>query len=120
MAKSLSDVIAMLPADERAKIKARAAELIKEEMSLQDLRKAMSKTQLLVAKKLKVGQDSVSRVKKRTDMLISTLRGYVKAMGGELDLVARFPDRPPVRLGELGQIAPKRRQRRRRARRAVA
>src|SRR6266849_5540759 len=64
MAKTLRDVIAGLPAAERAEIEARAAVLIKEEMSLQDLRKAMRKTQIRVARKMKVGQDSVSRVEK--------------------------------------------------------
>ena len=54
-----------------------------------------------MAKKLKVGQDTVSRVEKRTDMLLSTLSGYVEAMGGELNLVAEFPHRPPVRLQML-------------------
>jgi len=54
-----------------------------------------------MAKKLKVGQDTVSRVEKRTDMLLSTLSGYVEAMGGELNVVAEFPDRPPVRLQML-------------------
>ena len=115
MAKTLRDVIAGLPAAERAEIEARAAALIKEEMSLQDLRKAMRKTQIRVARKMKIGQDSVSRVEKRVDMLISTLRGYVKAMGGELDLVASFPDRPPVRLKDLGEIASKPRPRKKRA-----
>ncbi len=103
MAKTLRDVIAGLPAAERAKIEARAAALIKDEMPLR------------VARKMKVGQDSVSRVEKRADMLISTLRGYVKAMGGELDLVASFPDRPPVRLKDLGEIASKPQPRKKRA-----
>jgi DNA mismatch endonuclease, patch repair protein len=75
----------------------------------------MRKTQVRVARKMKVGQDSVSRVEKRADMLISTLRGYVKAMGGELDLVASFPDRPPVRLKDLGEIAAKPPSRKKRA-----
>jgi DNA-binding XRE family transcriptional regulator len=105
MAKTLGQAIAALPAVERAKVEGRAAALIQEELSLRDLRKAMSKTQTRLAQKLKVGQDSVSRVEQRADMLISTLRSYVEAMGGELDLVASFPDRPPVRLKELGEIA---------------
>jgi len=107
MAKTLGEVIAALPDDERVAVEARAAELVKEELSLRDLRKAMSKTQTVVAKKLRVGQDSVSRVEQRADMLISTLRLYVNAMGGQLDLIASFPGRPPVRLKELGEIAPK-------------
>jgi hypothetical protein len=107
MATTLREKIAALPAERRAKVEARTTELIAEEMSLQDLRKAMKQTQVRMAKRLKVGQDTVSRVETRADMLISTLRSYVKAMGGELDLVASFPGRAPVRLADLGVIAPR-------------
>jgi transcriptional regulator with XRE-family HTH domain len=69
-------------------------------MSLQDLRKAVGKTQTAVAKRLKVGQDAISKIETRGDMYVSTLRGFIKAMGGKLELIARFPDRPPVRLEE--------------------
>jgi transcriptional regulator with XRE-family HTH domain len=102
---NLREKIAALPPDRREKVARRAKELIAEELSLQDLRKAMNRTQVSLAKKLKVGQDTISRVEKRTDMLLSTLRSYVEAMGGDLDLVARFPDRPPVRLSDLGEIS---------------
>ena len=113
MPRTLNDVIAALPKGERAKIEARARELVAEEMSLQDLRKAIGKTQTAIAKRLKVGQDAVSKLEARSDMYISTLRGFVKAMGGELELVARFPKRPPVRLEELGKGAPRRKRDRR-------
>jgi transcriptional regulator with XRE-family HTH domain len=113
MARTLNDVIAALPKGERAKIEARARELVAEEMSLQDLRKAIGKTQTAVAKRLKVGQHAVSKLEARSDMYISTLRGFVKAMGGELELVARFPKRPPVRLEELGRASPRRKRDRR-------
>ncbi len=113
MARTLKEVIADLPANERRRVEARAKELIAEEMSLQDLRKAVGKTQTAVAKRLKVGQDAVSKLEMRSDMYISTLRGFVKAMGGELELVAQFPDRPPVRLEELGTLAARRKTRRR-------
>jgi hypothetical protein len=109
---SLNDFIARLPASERRRIEARAKELIAEEMSLQDLRRAVGKTQTAVARRLKVGQDAVSKLETRSDMYISTLRGFIEAMGGELELVAQFPDRPPVRLEELGTLAPRRRSRR--------
>jgi hypothetical protein len=62
-----------------------------------------------MARKLKIGQDSGSRIEQRTDLLLSTLRGYVRALGGELDLVAPFPDRPPVQLGELGALGDEKR-----------
>lgn len=105
MATTLNRKIAQLPAKRRAQVKARAAELIAEELSLQDLRKAMNRTQAEVAKTLKVGQDTVSRYEQRTDMLLSTLQDYVRAMGGELDLVARFPNRRPVRIKALRDLA---------------
>ena len=53
-----------------------------------------------------VGQESVSRMEKRSDLLLSTLRGYVRAMGGELRLVAEFPGRPPVLIAGLAPMAP--------------
>src|SRR5271157_346184 len=102
MARTLNDLVASLPKEEREKIQARARELIAEEMSLQDLRKAIGKTQTAVAKRLKVGQDAVSKLETRSDMYISTLRGFLRAMGGELELIARFHDRPSVRIEELG------------------
>src|SRR5713226_6778561 len=108
MPRTLDEVVATLPAGERAKIEARARELIAEEMSLQDLRKAIGKTQTTIARRLKVGQDAVSKLETRSDMYISTLRKILKAMGGELELIARFPDRPPVRLAALSTVAPRR------------
>ena len=105
MARNVDDIIAALPAERRAKVEVRAKELVNEELSLQALRKAMSRSQTQMARKLKTRQDSVSRLEKRADLLISTLRGYVNALGGELHLVAEFPGRPPVRLRRIGTIA---------------
>jgi hypothetical protein len=101
MAASLEDKLARLPGDRRAKVHARAAELIAEEMTLRDLRHALDRTQVDLGKQLGVKQETVSRLEKRSDMLLSTLRGYVEAMGGELDLVVKFPKRPAVRLKAL-------------------
>lgn len=104
MARTLADKLQQLPAARRRKVEARATELVAEEMSLRDLRKAMNRTQLEVARVLKVGQDTVSRYEQRSDMLLSTLQGYVQAMGGELDLVVTFPDRKPVKLKSLREF----------------
>lgn len=112
MPRTLNEIIAALPESERRRIEARAERLIAEEMSLQDLRKAMGKTQVKIAKRLKVGQDAVSKIETRGDMYLSTLRGFLKAMGGELELVAKFPNRPPVRLEELGAALPRRKRER--------
>ena len=101
MVASLEDKLARLPGDRRARVEARAAELIAEEMTLRDLRRALEHTQVALARQLGVKQETVSRLEKRSDMLLSTLRGYVEAMGGKLDLMAKFPDRPAVRLRTL-------------------
>jgi transcriptional regulator with XRE-family HTH domain len=71
---------------------------------LQDLRKARRQTQVRVAKKLGIKQENVSRIEQRTDLLISTLRGYVEAMGGKLHLVAEFEGRPSIELTGLATM----------------
>lgn len=105
MGRTVSEKIARLPRARRERVEARAAALIAEEMSLRDLRRALGRTQERLAEDLGVGQVAISRYEQRTDMLLSTLRHYVEAMGGELDLVARFPNRPDVRIRKLGEIA---------------
>lgn len=93
-------------AEERQAIDARADALVAEEMSLRALRKAMGKTQVAVAGKLGLKQENVSRVEQRTDMLLSTLDGYLRAVGGRLRLMVEFEGRAPVRLAGLGAIEP--------------
>lgn len=98
MARKLDDVMAALPKARRRRIEARAKELA----TLKDLRLAAEKTQEQLAETLGVGQDTISRLEKRSDMLLSTLRHYVESMGGKLELVAQFPNRPPVVIEHLG------------------
>jgi transcriptional regulator with XRE-family HTH domain len=105
MGRTIDETIDMLPADRRAKVEARAAELIAEELSLQELRKAMRLTQAELAKRLGVRQDTISRAEQRADMLLSTLQGYVEAIGGRLTLVAEFPDHPPVQIKGFSMLA---------------
>ena len=100
MAKKLDDIMAALPAKRRAQINDRAMELA----TLKDLRKAAEQTQEDLAAALGVGQDTISRLEKRSDMLLSTLRHYVESMGGKLELVAQFPNRPPVVIDHLGVV----------------
>src|SRR5487761_67185 len=103
MSVNVNEVIRKLNSAERKKVEDRAAYIIAEEMSLRDLRKARKLTQARVAKTLGITQDSVSRLEKRSDLLISTLRKTVKAMGGDVRIVAEFPDRAPVVLSELSE-----------------
>ncbi len=101
MAIALKDKIAALPPERQQQIALMTAELIAEEKTLRDLRLALSLTQERMAETLGVGQESISRLEKRSDLLISTLGSYIKAMGGELRLVAEFPDRQPIVLKGL-------------------
>ena len=85
----------------RTKIDARASQLIAEEMTIQELRRARKLTQLRMAKELGIGQDGISKLEKRADLMISTLRKTIEAMGGKLSLIAEFPDREPVLLAGI-------------------
>jgi DNA-binding XRE family transcriptional regulator len=101
MAIDINRKMKSLSPNRRRKIETRAARLIAEEMTLRELRRARQLTQVRMAKVLGITQDSVSRLEKRSDVLLSTLRKTVQAMGGSLSLIAEFPDRPPVVLSGI-------------------
>ena len=101
----LNDKMKELGPARRKKVEARAAQLIAEEMTLRELRHARKLTQVKMARTLGVTQDSVSRLEKRSDLLLSTLRKTVEAMGGNLSLIAEFPDRAPVVLSGIAETA---------------
>jgi predicted DNA-binding protein (UPF0251 family) len=86
----------------REKIKTRAAEIVAEEMGLSDLRKSKEITQEQLAERLGGRQVYVSRLERRSDMKLSTLRDYVKAIGGQLQLMVTFPKGEAVRLKDIG------------------
>ena len=77
MGRTLSNKLTTLPAARRKAIEGRAADLIAEEMSLRELRRALGRTQVKVAQDLGIGQEAVSKLETRTDMLLSTLARYV-------------------------------------------
>ena len=112
MPTNVNDIIKKLPLAQRKRIEARAAQLIAEELTLRQLRHARKLTQQKLAKSLHIGQEGVSKLEQRTDLLISTLRSCVEGMGGELHLVAEFPDRPPVELVGFAEMENARRKRR--------
>ncbi len=116
MPVNVREKIRRLNSLQRKKVAARAAELIAEEMSLRQLRKARRLTQARIAKVLGITQDSVSRLEKQSDLLLSTLRKTIKAMGGDVRIIAEFPDRAPVLLSELSEDEPLRKLSRRHAR----
>ena len=106
MPTNVDDIIRKLSPAQRKKVEARAAHLIAEEMTLRELRHARKLTQVRLAKALGITQDSVSRLEKRSDLLLSTLRKTVEAMGGNLSLIAEFPDRAPVVLSGIADDDP--------------
>lgn len=87
MGRTLNEVLATLPARRRSKIEQRALRLA----TLGALRQSSARTQKDMADHLGVGQDVISRIERRGDMLISTLRRYVEALGYTLDLRIRLP-----------------------------
>ncbi len=91
MAKKFSELRAKMAPEAQSRSAARA-EAMSVEMQLQELRKSRQVTQVEVAKVMNVEQAAVSKLERRDDMYVSTLREYVKALGGELKLVASFPD----------------------------
>jgi len=113
MPVNVNEIIRRLSSAARKRVEHRAAEIIAEEMSLRDLRKARRLTQARIARKLGITQDSVSRLERRSDLLLSTLRRTVKAMGGDVRIVAEFPDRAPIVLSGVSEDEPPRKPRRR-------
>lgn len=105
MARSLNDIIAALPADEQAAIKSRYQELKQEVEGLRELRQIAGKAQEEIATALNIKQPSVSKIEKQADMYLSTLRSYVEAVGGKLELTVKLPAHPALRLQSLGDVS---------------
>ena len=98
MARSLEEYIASLPENERGMIATRGEELRREVAGLKALREITGKAQTEVARQLGIKQPSVSKIEQQGDLYLSTLRAYVEAVGGELELIVKLPDHAPLRL----------------------
>src|SRR5260370_38469200 len=96
MPRNVNDIINKLTRAQRRKVGAGAAQLIAEEMTLQELRRARKITQQKIARSLKIGQEGVSKIERRSDLLISTLRRTGEAMCGSLSPLSEFPDLDPA------------------------
>ncbi len=91
MSKKFSELRAQMPPQALERAQAQAQGMLKE-MALQELRQARGLSQQMLADVLHVQQPSIAKIEKRTDMYLSTLRSHIEAMGGELELIARFPE----------------------------
>lgn len=111
MARTLKDKLAALDPARRAGIEAEADRLQTEYLTLRELRKAKDLTQVQLAKTLHIQQATVAKYERQSDLLLSTLSSYVRAMGGNLKLVVEFPGKAPVALEGLGDTEEPRRRR---------
>ena len=105
MTSKLNDFLKTFTPAEQVEIQARASALIEEELTLRALRQAHDLTQERMAELLGVKQENISRMERRADLLLSTMSSYIEAMGGKLKLVAEFPERKPVVIKNLADIA---------------
>lgn len=103
MAKKFSELRNKMSPERRARVEARLRAALKE-MPLHELRRARDLTQATLAKAMGTTQGEVSKIEQRTDVYLSTLRSYLEAMGGELEIVARFPD-GAVRISQFAEVA---------------
>ncbi|HLF62293.1 MAG TPA: XRE family transcriptional regulator [Saprospiraceae bacterium] len=101
MSIPVSKVIKNLPKARQKRIRAKADSYIREYESLKALRKVLGFTQDTLATRQGVKQVNISNLEKRTDMHISTLKKYVEAMGCELEITIRIPDKTQVRIENL-------------------
>lgn len=104
MTETLESVLASLPQVQQEEIAQQTLKLIAEEMTLRELRKARERSQQAVGDILAINQAAVSKIERRTDMYVSTLRSFIEAMGGELEIVARFPDRAPIIINQFEEL----------------
>ncbi|MGH1351790.1 MAG: helix-turn-helix domain-containing protein [Methyloligellaceae bacterium] len=102
--QNLQKIWDKLPEKRRQKINKRAIELKQQYLTLQELRSDLGLTQSMLSEKLDVPQSNLSRLENSTDMRISTLRQYIEAMGGELELTVKLPGKEPVTLSGLDDL----------------
>lgn len=101
--RPFSELTRSFTPERRVRAAAKAAAL-REEMTLEELRKARALSQGQVAEALGVGQPAVAKLEKRADVHVGNLRRYVEALGGSLEITAKFPERSVI-IGNLGESA---------------
>jgi transcriptional regulator with XRE-family HTH domain len=100
--RKFSELVGKMPPERRARVD-RISDELREEMDLTQLRAARRLSQAALGEILHVEQPAVAKLEKRTDMYVSTLRRFIEAMGGELEITARFPDHN-VRIKNFGDL----------------
>lgn len=100
----LQEIWDNLPAERRNRIEANTRKKSESYRNLQAFRQETGLTQAALSKKLDMPQGNLSRLEQKSDMLLSTLRGYVEAAGGKLHLAIELPDREPILLSGIGDL----------------
>jgi DNA-binding transcriptional regulator YiaG len=104
---SFAELRARMTPEAQARSEAEALRL-EEEMNLAEVRRALKLSQDEIAQTLQIGQGSVAKIEKRADMYVSTLRRFIEAMGGQLEIIARFPDHS-VKIRNFADLSEKER-----------
>lgn len=91
MTKPFKSLISKMSPEAQKRIKTKT-NVILQEMLLNELRQARAMSQEKLAEELNIKQSSVSKIEHRTDIYVSTLRSYIEALGGELNIIAKFPE----------------------------
>lgn len=104
---TLDEYISKLPPERQAKIEAEAKIRIAHEITLQEMRKALAISQTEMAERLELGQGDISKFERREDVYVSSVRRYIEAMGGKLELIAKFPERRRYKIKSIGELADK-------------
>jgi len=105
MGRTLDQVVAELPQDRRERVEATYQGLVQEVEGLRELRQIAGKVQADIATALNIKQPSVSKIEKQADMYLSTLRSYIQAVGGRLELTVKLPRRPALLLRQLSDAS---------------
>ena len=104
MGRTMDEVMASLPKERQERIRARAAELSREIEGLKALRQLADRSQEQIAQSLGIKQPSVLKIERQTDLYLSTLRRFVEAAGGKLELRVELPGTGAFTLTGLGEI----------------
>ncbi|MBK1663376.1 XRE family transcriptional regulator [Rhodospirillum rubrum] len=104
MPKTFDDFVKTLPVDEQEEIAVRSATFLEEVRGLRALRALAARSQEQIAQSLHIKQPSVHQMERRADLCISTLRRFVEATGGRLELRVDLPGHPPIILTGLGDL----------------
>ncbi|MCA9410868.1 MAG: XRE family transcriptional regulator [Candidatus Omnitrophica bacterium] len=102
MTKKYSELRSRMSPESQARAEAKARAMLAE-MPLHELRQARGLSQKMLAEILHVQQPSIAKIEKRTDMYLSTLRSHIEAMGGQLEVIARFPE-GAIRISNFSEI----------------